>query len=187
VALGLAALDDALVDIDLATGQPREVQPVSETGHTTAAGDTGCIHVLITGPLPPDPGEFVGTRKLREVLKDLHDRYDIVVIDSPPLLRVGDAMTLSSCVDGLLVLTRLNTIKRPMLRELARLLEAAPTTKLGYVVTGSQRQAGYPGSYGYGYGYGDAYYARVPESTEREESSDPSGNGRRGVAREETV
>jgi Mrp family chromosome partitioning ATPase/capsular polysaccharide biosynthesis protein len=182
VALGLGTLDDALVDIDLATGEP---QPAQGPFQNAEAVDTGCIHVLITGPLPPDPGEFVATRKLGEVLRELRHRYDIVVLDTPPLLRVGDAMTLSSRVDGLLVMTRLNTIKRPMLRELARVLEAAPTTKLGYVVTGSQRQAGYPGSYGYGYGYGDAYYARVTEAAGPEEKTDPAGNGRRGVAREE--
>lgn len=186
VALGLAPLDDALVDIDPATGQPRELRAAREPVQSTAAGDTGCIHVLVAGPLPPDPGEFVGTRKLGEVLMEVRDRYDIVVIDSPPLLRVGDAMTLSSRVDGLLVMTRLNTIKRPMLRELSRVLEAAPAAKLGYAVTGSQRQAGYPGSYGYGYGYGDAYYSRAADTSARDRrTTDPSGNGRRGVAREE--
>jgi Mrp family chromosome partitioning ATPase/capsular polysaccharide biosynthesis protein len=186
VALGLATLDDALVDVDLATGQPRELGPAGQPIPRNAVGETGCIHVLVAGPLPPDPGEFVGTRKLTDVLIQLRGRYDIVVLDSPPLLRVGDAMSLSSCVDGLLVLTRLNTIKRPMLRELSRLLEAAPAAKLGYVVTGSQRQAGYPGSYGYGYGYEDAYYSRVAETAARQEPPiGTSENGRGRTAREE--
>ena len=121
------------------------------------------LDVLVSGPLPPDPGEFVGTRKLAEILMELRERYDVVVIDSPPLLRVGDPMTLSSRVDGLLVVARLNVVRRPMLTELTRSLDAAPATKLGYVVTGSTRQTAYTGSYSYGYGYGDAYYSRTDD------------------------
>ena len=104
-------------------------------------GDRGRLDVLVSGPLPPDPGEFVGTQRLADILTALRNRYDIVVLDSPPLLRVGDAMTLSARADGLIVLTRLNTVQRPMLRELSRMLESAPTTKLGYVVTGARSEA----------------------------------------------
>ena len=70
-------------------------------------------------------------------------------IDRPPILRVGDAMTLSARADGLIVVDA--TQRRPApdaLRELRRLLDSAPAAKLGYVVTGSQREAGYTGSYG---------------------------------------
>jgi Mrp family chromosome partitioning ATPase len=139
--------------------------------------------VLASGSLPPDPGEFVATRKLANILAELGNRYDMVVIDSPPLLRVGDAMTLSSRADGLILLTRLNAIKRPMLRDLSRVLESVPTTKLGYVVTGLQREEGY--GYGYGYGYGKGYDANNRGQTGRPESV--SSNGRAVTRDEETV
>jgi Mrp family chromosome partitioning ATPase len=182
VALGTATLDEALVDINLGTGHSREWQEADDRFSSSAAvGDAGCMHVLVAGPLPPDPGEFVATRKLADILMELRRRYDVVVIDSPPLLRVGDAMTLSSRVDGILAMTRLNLIKRPMLRELARLLDAAPAAKLGYVVTGSQREAYYTGTY-YGYGYGDAF------DTKRTGARAPTGDGRDTAVREgETV
>jgi len=89
----------------------------------------------------------------------LREPYDIVVLDSPPLLRVGDAMTLSARADGLIVLTRLTTARRPMLRELGRIVESAPTTKIGYVVTGARNEGAYSGGYGYGYGKGGYGYA----------------------------
>ena len=108
----------------------------------------------------------------------------MVVIDSPPLLRVGDAMTLSSRADGLILLTRLNTIRRPMLRELSRVLDSVPTTKLGYVVTGSQPEAGYSGGYGYGYGYSKGYYARDREGQNGRPET-VSSNGRAELSREE--
>ena len=84
-------------------------------------------------------------------------RYDLVIIDTPPILRVGDAMTLSTQADGVLIVTRLNVIRRPMLAELRRLLATAPATKLGFVVTGSRD--GQSGGYGYGYDYGGYGYA----------------------------
>jgi tyrosine-protein kinase len=133
VALGDASLEEALASIDLDEG-------------------IGELHVLTTGPLPPDPGEFVGTRQLREILIRLREDYDTVVIDSPPLLRVGDAMRLSSYVDGVIVVTQLNLVRRRMLTELKHVLDAIPARKLGFVVTGAQREDG--GGYGYGYAYG---------------------------------
>ena len=152
VALGNATLDEALIEFDLVTGRQGPHSAPLERSAEATDGDPGRLDILVSGPLPPDPGEFVGTRRLADILTALRSRYDIVVLDSPPLLRVGDAMTLSARADGLIVLTRLNAVQRPMLRELSRMLDSVPATKLGYVVTGSQREAGYSGSYGYGYG-----------------------------------
>ena len=66
----------------------------------------------------------------------LHDSYDLVIIDTPPILRVGDAMTLSAHVDGILIITKLTLARRPTLAELRRVLATSPTKSLGYVVTG---------------------------------------------------
>ena len=62
---------------------------------------------------------------------------DILLIDGPPMLLTGDTLTLSSKVDGLIVAARANVFRRPMARELSRLLAASPATKLGVVVTGT--------------------------------------------------
>jgi Mrp family chromosome partitioning ATPase len=186
VALGHATLNEALIEIDLTTGLPREHPArLPRSAPVATDGDPGCLEVLVSGPLPPNPGEFIGTQKLADILTALRSRYDIVVLDSPPLLRVGDAMTLSSRADGLIVLTRLNAVRRPMLRELSRMLDSAPTTKLGYVVTGSQREAGYSGSYGYGGdAYGESSYTRDQDGRNGRAET-VSGNGRVESAREE--
>ena len=78
--------------------------------------------------------------------------YDLVVIDSPPMLRVGDVMTLSTKVDALLVVSRLNLVRRPVLTELRRLLDSIPIAKLGLVLAGADGER--KGDYGYGYSYG---------------------------------
>ncbi|MCP9487168.1 MAG: Wzz/FepE/Etk N-terminal domain-containing protein [Gaiellaceae bacterium MAG52_C11] len=159
VALGAASLEEALAPIAVngfdSRGGGTSVEGYgSQNGH--AASRPGSLRVLAAGPIPPDPGEFVGTHRLGSILRDLRDDADVVLIDSPPLLRVGDAMTLSARVDALVVVARMNVVRRHMLRELNRLLETAPAAKLGFVLTG----AGGGEAYGYGYGYGYGYTAR---------------------------
>ena len=95
----------------------------------------------------------------------LRDRADIVLIDAPPVLRVGDAMTLSNRVDGIVVVTRMKLVRRHMLGELGRQLATVPTPVLGFVVTGSGEDEGYGYDSGYGYGYG--HYAKPYEQSEK--------------------
>jgi capsular exopolysaccharide synthesis family protein len=110
----------------------------------------GMLRVLPAGTKPPHPGEFVGTNALSRVLERLRNGTDLVLIDTPPLLHVGDSMTLSARIDAMIVVTRSNVIRRPILRELRRLLAASPAVKLGFVLTGAEREEG-------GYGYGGYY------------------------------
>lgn len=158
VALGTIPLEKALRHIDLQTGAaaPAHARSVGSNGH---GSERGLLDVLVAGALPPDPGEFVGSRRLGEILAQLHSAYDLVILDTPPVLRVGDAMTLSTHADGIVVVTRLNLIRRPMLSDTRRLLANAPALKLGFVVTGSSDHDddGYGSGYGYGYGYGHKY------------------------------
>ena len=162
VALGKVELRHALQRIDLQLGAAsdnghRNGNGDGENGHRPRLAEGGVLDLLVTGMLPPDPGEFAASHRLGEILARLREAYDLVIIDSPPVLWVGDALTLSSHVDGLIIVTRLKGTRRPMIRELRRLLEAVPTRKLGFVVTGPI--SGDNGVYGdvdadgYGYGY----------------------------------
>ncbi len=169
VALGRVSLDEALVtfsDIDVADDGADDF---SLTGMRDGGGPDrkqhqGSLMVLPSGALPPNPGEFVSSRALGEILDELRERADIVLIDTPPLLQVGDAMTLSAKVDAVIVVTRFSLIRRPMLNELHRVLETCPAGKLGFVLTGAEMEEGY----GYGYSYGYGYVARGYGRTEKE-------------------
>lgn len=136
----------------------------SENGNGDGSG-AGLLGVLSTGPIPPDPGEFVKTQPVGDLLGHLRELADVVVIDAPPLLHVGDAMALSAKVDGLIVVARLNVLRRPMLGELRRTLDACPAAKLGFVVTGAELEDGGYGGHAYGYGYHSGY-DRAPSPTE---------------------
>jgi Mrp family chromosome partitioning ATPase len=150
VALERSSLENALTRVDLGTGL--RAAPAEGSGSGTAPLTAGSLDILPSGPLPRDPGEFVGQSRLSEILTSLRKSHDIVVIDSPPMLRVGDVITLSTKVDALLVVSRLNHVRRPALAEMRRLLDSIPIAKLGLVVAGADRQR--KGDYGHGYSYG---------------------------------
>lgn len=166
VALGEVGLEDALAAISKAPTSTSSVdrgRPAFFSNGGQRAEGEGVLELLTTGPLPPDAGEFVGTRVLAGILAELRERADIVLIDAPPMLHVGDAMTLSAQVDALMVVTRFGVVRRPMLAELRRLLEASPAEKLGFVVTAADLEKGDGYRYGYGYEY---YRPRRSESVE---------------------
>ena len=160
VALGHVSLDQALARIAITDPDLQQEQrdgygngSGNGNGQPSAKPVKGVLEVLPSGPIPPDPGEFVGTQALAEILEQLRERADIVLIDAPPVLHVGDAMTLSNRVDGIVVVTRLQVVSRHMLGELGRQLATVPTPVLGFVVTGAGEDEGYGYDYGYGYGY----------------------------------
>ena len=171
VALGHASLEQALATVAISDPGSEHVPASNGNGHikvlsangkpngngsSHAKAVKGVLQVLPSGPIPPDPGEFVNTQALSEILAQLRDRADVVLIDAPPALRVGDAMTLSSKVDAVVVVVRMKVVRRQMLGELARQLSTMPTPVLGFVATAAGEEQGY----GYGYGYGYGHYAR---------------------------
>ncbi len=175
VALGQVPLEEALAAVAIADPDPRQARRKRNlngngSGDGIAKYVKGVLEVLPSGPIPPDPGEFVGTQALAEILEQLRKRADIVLIDAPPVLHVGDAITLSAKVDAVVVVTRMKVVRRQMLGELGRQLSAVRTPVLGFVVTGTKEEQGYGEGYGYEYGYGYGhghYYPRQFEPGEK--------------------
>lgn len=150
VALGHATLERALVPLAVGGSAVFAARSNGNGNGNGGGAVAGVLEVLPSGPIPPDPGEFVGTHALSEILAALRERADVVLLDAPPLLHVGDAATLSTKVDGIVLATRLNTVRRQMLHELRRQIAALPTPVLGFVVTGAGEEAaayGYPHAY----------------------------------------
>ena len=137
VALGRIELERAMQRIDLlGTPDPGAIIPSLLTGSRSPVAEAGVLDVLVSGPLPPDPGEFAASYRLAEILAQLRNMYDTVIVDTPPLLWVSDALTLSSQADAMILIARMKSLRRPMIRELRRILDLAPARKLGYVLTG---------------------------------------------------
>jgi Mrp family chromosome partitioning ATPase len=133
--------------------------------------------------MPPNPADLIESSVVSEVLLDLAERADVVLLDSAPLLPVSDGVILSNKVDGMLVVVRASTVRRPVLTELQRVLAACPAAKLGFVLTGSDEAEGY-GYYGYG-GYGASTASPVPARTPQDQPgvsplANPTANGAEG-------
>jgi capsular exopolysaccharide synthesis family protein len=164
VAVGHVALDLALADISLPTPLfAVSGADVASNGKRTP--QRGSLRVLASGPLPPDPGEFVATPRLQEIIEQLRSDSDIVLIDTPPLFHVGDALALSGHVDAMVLVTRMEILRRGMLNELRRLLEGVPCQRLGFVIAGAESDDAYAGT------YPSYYYGRPPEQTATERSA----------------
>jgi non-specific protein-tyrosine kinase len=168
VARGHFSIEAATLHVALTPDDDAErfAVPADANGHSNGTNGhrnlEGLLDVISSGPLPPDGGDFVGSKAVADLIAALRDRYDLVLIDSPPLLRVNDAIALSTRVDAIMVVARLDTMRQPILKELARVLDGIRAPKLGYVVTGlgssdEDYAYQYRGSYGYASPKSDQY------------------------------
>jgi len=153
VVTGQTSLDDALhkVRLEPVTGANEVAFKTWEGGSESVSR----IYVLTSGPLPPNPGEIVSSRRFAAVIETLAEEADIVLVDSPAMLAVGDTAALASLVDGLVFLVDMQRAKRPMLQQAADQLVRLPCRSLGIVLRDEGAKSdGYYSSYRY-YEYSD--------------------------------
>jgi Mrp family chromosome partitioning ATPase len=154
IVLGEIDLDEALVDVPLDSLS----RNAAANGSGARRAATGSLVLLPTGVLPPDPGEFVGLEAVGRVIAALRERVEVVLIDAPPLLAIGDGLTIAGFADAIVAVVRSDVARRPLTAELAGTLSRLPAAKLGFVLCGESGLDGRPyyayGRYGYGYGSG---------------------------------
>ena len=132
VATGATKLPDAL--------QAVELVPQSDKGSkdfTAWARGTDTMsrfYVLPAGPIPPNPGEIVSSRRFQAMLDTLEEKADVVLIDSPAMLAVGDTAAIAARADGLIYLVDIGVLRRPQLASAADQLHKLPCALLGIVV-----------------------------------------------------
>ncbi|HEY0990467.1 MAG TPA: polysaccharide biosynthesis tyrosine autokinase [Kofleriaceae bacterium] len=125
------------------------------------------LYVLPCGPTPPNPAELLLTHRFEHVLAELSRRFDRVILDSPPIQPVTDAVVLSKRVDGVVLVVRASKTVRDELRRSARMIRDVGGTIVGVIVNELDTRDAYYGGYGYrGYGYGryGSYYGHDAES-----------------------
>ena len=163
VALRELALEDVLVEVPV-PASPQSSHARLLAGHgeepPTGPGPRASAHqdaptelaepamLLPAGPPPPNPGEFSNSAALGLLFEELRARFDVVLIDTAPALLVGDALALSQRVDAIVLVARLDVVKRPALTQLRRRLEASPAPTLGVVATASREQSDVYSAYG---------------------------------------
>jgi Mrp family chromosome partitioning ATPase len=132
VALGHARLDDALWQLSVAN------RGTARTAATNGSGrGTGAVHALTLGAPPPEDG-FIASEAVAEILSQLKERFGVVLVDSPPLFSVGDALALTAIVDGVVLVVRRNVIRGSVLSDVQDVLGSARATVLGAVLTDAE-------------------------------------------------
>ncbi|MGB8022660.1 MAG: polysaccharide biosynthesis tyrosine autokinase [Candidatus Nanopelagicales bacterium] len=112
----------------------------------------GLLDFLPSGAIPPNPSELLGSRQMTELLEELTRRYDIVLLDAPPLLPVTDAAILTTATDGAILVTRHGVTRREQVEEASESLRQVNARVLGTVLNFAPRRR--PSEVGYAYGYG---------------------------------
>jgi polysaccharide biosynthesis transport protein len=121
-------------------------------------GATG-LDLLPAGQIPPNPSELLGSMAMADLLEQLSVSYDMVLLDSPPLLPVTDAVVLSNLAGGALVVVGADRIHRPQLQQSLESLETAGAHLFGIVMNKIARRE----AAAYSYGYGSEYPSAISE------------------------
>jgi capsular exopolysaccharide synthesis family protein len=98
--------------------------------------DTGVEGLLLvsSGPLPPNPSELLGSRRMEEIIAAFLERADVVLFDAPPVVAVTDAAVLAAKVDGVLLVINAGGTKRDYVRAAKARLEKVNANLLGAVL-----------------------------------------------------
>ncbi len=120
------------------------------------------LEVLFSGGTPPNPAELLGSKKMAALLEGMDAGYDLVILDTPPVLTVTDAAALSSAVDGVIVVAKLGQTRRLALKHAVEELRKAKAKILGVVINGVDARKPH---YYYSTVYKERYYQPYTSST----------------------
>lgn len=97
--------------------------------------EAGSIDVLTGGAIAANPGELLGSRSMSALLAELRTSYDLVLVDTPPLLSATDAASVAPGTDGVLLLCRYGHTTAPQVERALGILGSGAATVLGTVLT----------------------------------------------------
>jgi capsular exopolysaccharide synthesis family protein len=132
-------------------------------------GRTGLV-VIPSGSLPPNPSELLGSPRMLDLLEVLKTRFDIIVIDTPPLLPVTDAAVAAAGADGAVLVVRHGKTTRSHVSAAVRSLRTVDARLLGTVLNMTPLK-GTDGYESYGYGYYEADPAKMPTLEQVEQAA----------------
>lgn len=116
------------------------------------------LYALTGGVIPPNPSELLGSEQMKNVLQRAKEQYDYVLIDTPPVMTVTDALIVGRFVDGMILVIASAEVKVEMARDVKNQLVNAGANILGVVLNKVRSE-----HHGYGYGYYYYYGSKEAE------------------------
>lgn len=102
------------------------------------------LDVLTSGSVPPNPAELLGSQKARGLVAELSEQYDFVIVDSPPIVPVTDALVIAQYVDGVLLVVRAEESSKSNVADAVSRLDLAQAHVVGVMLNGvSEKARGY--------------------------------------------
>jgi len=92
------------------------------------------LHLLPSGPIPPNPSELLGSRKMAALVEELRGKYDMILIDTPPVLALTDAQIVSSLSDGVLLVIDSGKVRQQIALRAKANLEQVNARILGVIL-----------------------------------------------------
>lgn len=122
-----------------------------ELAEAVKTTDVENLYVLTSGPIPPNPAELLGSRMMKELLLQIRDKFDTIIIDTPPLLAVTDAQIVANSCDGTVLVISSGTTDIESVKKATDMLRTTSSTLLGAVLNNKK----IIGNSGYYYYYGN--------------------------------
>ena len=120
------------------------------------------LFLLPSGKLPPNPSEILGSERMSFLISNLKKRFDVLIIDSPPILPASDALLLAPLSDGVVLIVKPGFMRRQLVRKCVEQLRLAKANMLGVVL--NQVDVTRAGYYKYYHKYYSRYYGENKES-----------------------
>jgi len=93
------------------------------------------LKVISSGPVPPSPTELIASPRMRALIEELSEKFDVVVVDSSPILGLADAPLMAALADGVIVIVEADRGRRGSLKSSLRRLRSMRPVILGAVLT----------------------------------------------------
>lgn len=126
------------------------------------------LAVLASGPIPPNPSELLGSPQMGELIGKLRDRFSYIIIDTPPLIAVTDALVIGSSTDGVVLTVHGGETARELVEKAAERLKQTSIPVLGALLNNLQLHH-------HGYAYQKGYYEYYHRDDTGEKLSTKSG------------
>ncbi len=128
------------------------------------------LDIIVSGPVPPNPSELILSEAMSEMIEELKLKYDYIILDTPPVGLVSDALEISDFADITLYIVRQNYTKKEMINLLNTRIARGELKNVSIVLNDFVSKAKFGYSYGYGYGYGYGNYGKGYHEDEKPKS-----------------
>ena len=132
---------------DYLSGDLKYEDIIKETGEDN-------LDIITTGPIPPNPAELLGSKKMKNLIKKLRKDYDKIIVDTPPVMPVSDPVILAPLIDGIILVVAANQTPIELLKKSKSMLDNVNANVIGTILNK------YPADTGNKYSKDHYYYGK---------------------------